>query len=74
MLPPAVSNCPVAEGDTGAPVGLPEAVEDVVVAATGWVPGDAEASTRDTARKPRPTAAAADAVHAAPSATVRFMT
>jgi hypothetical protein len=48
-------------------------VDALVDAGTGAVPGDAEASTRDTARKPRPTAAAADAVHAAPSAMVRFM-
>jgi hypothetical protein len=42
-------------------------------AAAGRLPGDAEASTRETARKPRPMAAAADAVHAAPRVRVRFM-
>jgi hypothetical protein len=40
-------------------------------AATGAVPGEAEASTSDTARKPRPMAAAAEAVQAAPSTTGR---
>jgi hypothetical protein len=44
------------------------------VAASGIVPGDADASTRDTARNPSPTAEAAEAVHAVPSSRVRFMT
>jgi hypothetical protein len=48
-------------------------VDGDVVAAAREVPGDAEASTRDAARMPRPTAAAADTVHAAPSAMCRFM-
>jgi hypothetical protein len=36
-------------------------------------PGDADASTRETARKPSPTAATADALHAALRVRVRFM-
>ena len=55
------------------PDGAPGVVDAVVVAATGAVPGEAEASTRDTARNPRPTAAMADADQAAPSATLLFM-
>jgi hypothetical protein len=51
-------------------VGRAESAAEVVVEK---VPGDAEASTRETARKPRPTAAAADAVHTAPRVRVRFM-
>jgi hypothetical protein len=47
------------------------AVEEV--AATGEAPGDADASTRFTARKPRPTAAAAEAVQAAPRRTGRLI-
>jgi hypothetical protein len=43
-------------------------------AATVFPPGDAEASTREIARKPRPTAAAAEAVQAEPRRRVRFMT
>jgi hypothetical protein len=50
------------------------AVASLVAAAgvTGPV-SDAEASTRETARKPRPTAAAAEAVQAEPRRRVRFM-
>jgi hypothetical protein len=40
---------------------------------TGWVPGVADASTRETARKPSPTAATAEPVQAAARARVRFM-
>jgi hypothetical protein len=46
----------------------------VVDAASGTVPGEvADASTKDTARKPSPTADAAEAVHAVPRRKVRFM-
>jgi hypothetical protein len=44
-----------------------------VEAPAGDVPGDAVASTRDTARYPSPTAAPADAVHAAPRRSGRLM-
>jgi hypothetical protein len=71
-VPAAVAYSAVVAGADGA-VGDAEPVADVAVAATGWAAGDADASTRDTARKPSPTAAAADAVHAAASAIVRFM-
>jgi hypothetical protein len=57
----------------GAEVVDAEIVDAEVVEVTGEVPGVAEASTRDTAKKPRPTAATADADQAAPSATDRFM-
>lgn len=57
-----------------APAVLPVALLAVVpVAAAGTVPGTGDASTREVARKPRPTAAAADAVHALPRRRVRFM-
>jgi two-component system, OmpR family, KDP operon response regulator KdpE len=74
-VPATVGYSPVA-ADAGAvedgdvvPVGV--AVEEV--AATGEAPVDADASTRDTARKPRPTAAAAEAVQAAPRRTGRLI-
>jgi hypothetical protein len=53
-------------------VGSADALGDDV-ADSGTVPGDADASTRDTARKPSPTAEAAEAVHAVPRRRVRFM-
>jgi hypothetical protein len=43
------------------------------VADAGWPAGEAEASTSETARNPRPTAAAAAAVQAEPRRRVRFM-
>jgi hypothetical protein len=46
----------------------------VRAAASVCPPEDAEASTREIARKPRPTAAAAEAVQAEPRRRVRFMT
>jgi hypothetical protein len=70
-VPPTVVRSP--EVAAGAAAVGDEPVEAAGDAATVWVAGAAEASTRDTARKPRPTAAAADAVHAAPRAMVRFM-
>src|SRR4051812_19176447 len=72
-VPPAVTYWSAAEVAEGTAVGEADSPARVAVAATGAAPGAADASTRDTARKPRPTAAAADAVHAAPSAMVRFM-
>jgi len=77
-----VAYSPVADASAGAEfvddvvvdgVVADDEVDGAVVAAAGEVPGDAEALTRDVARRPRPTAAAADAVHAAPSAMCRFM-
>jgi len=53
--------------EVGAAVG-----EVLAPEATGWVAGEAEAPTSDTARKPSPTAAAADPAQAAARARVRF--
>jgi hypothetical protein len=69
---PATVACSPEVAADGAVVGAADVVA-VPVAASGWVPGAAEASTRDTARKPTPTAAAAEATHAPPRATVGFM-
>ena len=70
-VPPAVACSPAAPEGAGAAELVADA--DVPVAARGTVPGAASASTRDTARNPRPTAATAEAVHAVPSTRVRFM-
>jgi hypothetical protein len=60
-----------ADVDGAADDEVPASREELVE--TGWTAGDAEASTNDTARKPRPTAAAAEAVQADPRRSVLFM-
>ena len=72
-MPPTVECSPVADETGTSGVGAAVPSVGVVVLATGWGPGDAEAPTRETARKPSPTAAAAEAVQTAPRARVRFM-
>ena len=69
-MPPTVATRP--------PDGAAATASEVGAAVAGGrgrrrVPGDAEAPTSETARKPRPTAAAAEPVQAAPSARLRFM-
>ena len=69
-VPAAVANSPVAEmafGTNRVAVGpaWPSGADDVAAATCG-VPLEADASSSETARKPRPTAAAADAAHATP--------
>ncbi|UOY01523.1 hypothetical protein [Blastococcus sp. PRF04-17] len=70
-VPPTVDCCPELAG-APAEVGVADAEVPAPLAA-GWVASDAEASTSETARNPRPTAAAAEPVQAAPRASVRFM-
>jgi hypothetical protein len=64
------------ETPPGGGVGDAEVVSSVPeeeLVAAGSVPGEAPASTKEIARKPRPTAAAAEAVHAVPRRRMRFM-
>jgi hypothetical protein len=65
---PATVTCCAVGGETAVgvvPV-VPVVAAAVVDAAAGEVPGVADASTRETARYPSPTAAPADAAHTAP--------
>ena len=55
---PSVADSPVADVGDGAGVAAGRVVGGGGGAPPGWLPREAEASTRETARKPRPTAAA----------------
>jgi hypothetical protein len=73
-VPATVTCCAVAGELAGGVVpAVLEAVGTDVEAPAGDVPGDADASTRDTARYPSPTAAPAEAIHAAPRRSGRLM-
>jgi len=73
-VPATVTCCAVAgEATAGVVPAVPVGAGADVDAATGEVPGDADASTRDTARYPSPTAAPADAAHTAPRRSGRLM-